>query len=49
MGPVAGSVLWDVCGADGDRLPTGLYHVYAASGTQPAVTGKSLTTVLVIK
>ena len=49
MGPVAGSVLWDVCGADGDRLPTGLYHVYAASGTQPAVTGKSVTTVLVIK
>lgn len=49
MGPVTGSILWDACGTDGDRVPTGLYQVFAASGAQPSVTGKPVTTILVIK
>ena len=49
MGPADGSVLWDVCGSDGDRVPTGRYKVFAAQGSQPAVTGKPVTSVLVIK
>ena len=49
MGPVNGSVLWDACGSNGDRVATGLYNIYAAQGSQPALTGKPVTTILVIK
>ena len=49
MGPVMGSALWDGNGADGDRLPTGLYDVYAAQGSQPAVNGDPVVSVLIIK
>ena len=49
MGPVMGSALWDGSGADGERLPTGIYNIYAAQGAQPATTGKPVTTVMIIK
>ena len=49
LGPVMGSVLWDGSGADGERVPTGIYNVYAANGEMPTVAGKPLTTIMVIK
>ena len=49
MGPVMGCALWDCSGADGERVPTGIYKVYAAQGAQPATTGDPLTTIMVIK
>ena len=49
MGPVMGSTVWDGCGSDGERVPTGIYNIYAAQGSQPAVTGTPQTTVMVIK
>ena len=32
LGPVMGSALWDGSGADGERVPTGIYNIYAAQG-----------------
>ena len=49
MGPVMGSALWDCCGADGDRLPTGVYNIYVSQGAQPSTTGMPQMTILVIK
>ena len=49
LGPVTGSVLWDGCGSDGDRVPTGIYNIYAAQGSQPLAAGTPKTTVLIIK
>ena len=49
MGSVMGSALWDGCGANGDRVPTGIYNIYAAQGSQPSTTGTPKATVLVIK
>ena len=49
MGPVMGSTFWDVCGTDGERVPTGLYKVYAAQGSQPSTTGDPQATIMVIK
>lgn len=49
MGPVTGSTLWDCCGADGDRVPTGVYNIYVAQGVHPSTSGLPQTTVLVIK
>ena len=34
---------------DGERVPTGIYNIYAAQGGQPSVTGTPQTTVMVIK
>ena len=49
FGPVVGSALWDGSGADGERVPTGIYNIYAAQGAQPAITGTPQTTVMIIK
>ena len=49
MGPVVGSAFWDCSGSDGNRVPTGVYNVYAAQGGQPQATGKPLTTIMVIR
>ena len=49
MGPVMGSAFWDGCGANGDRVPTGIYNIYAAQGSQPSTTDTPKATVLVIK
>jgi hypothetical protein len=49
FGPVMGSALWDGSGADGERVPTGIYNIYAAQGAQPAITGTPQATVMVIK
>lgn len=49
MGPVMGGALWDCCGADGDRVPTGVYNIYVAQGAQPTTTGTPRMTILVIK
>ena len=49
LGPVTGSALWDGCGTNGDRVPTGIYNIYAAQGSQPVATGSPRTTVLIIK
>jgi len=49
MGPVTGSALWDCCGANGDRVPTGVYNIYLSQGTQPLTTGQPQLTILVIK
>ena len=49
FGPVMGSALWDGSGADGERVATGIYNIYAAQGAQPAVTGTPQATVMVIK
>lgn len=49
MGPVIGCAFWDGSGSDGERVPTGIYKVYAAQGAQPATDGEPLTTVMVIK
>lgn len=49
MGPVMGSALWDGSGADGERVPTGVYNIYAAQGALPTITGKPQATVMIIK
>ena len=49
FGPVLGSTLWDGSGTDGERLPTGVYNIYAAQGAQPATTGTPHATVMIIK
>ena len=49
FGPVVGSTLWDGSGPDGERVPTGIYNVYAAQGAQPAITGTPQTTIMIIK
>lgn len=49
LGPVMGSALWDASGANGERVPTGIYNVYAAQGGQPAITGTPHATIMVIK
>lgn len=49
FGPVVGSALWDGSGADGERVPTGIYNIYAAQGAQPAITGTPQTTIMIIK
>lgn len=48
-GPVMGSMLWDGSAEGGERVPTGMYNVYAAQGAQPVVDGKPLTTLMIIK
>ena len=49
LGPVMGSALWDGYGADDERLPTGIYNVYAAQGAFPEATGTPQTTIMIIK
>ena len=49
LGPVMGSALWDGYGADDERLPTGIYNVYAAQGGYPDPTGTPQTTIMIIK
>jgi hypothetical protein len=49
FGPVMGCALWDGSGADGERVPTGTYNIYAGQGAQPAVTGTPHATVMIIK
>ena len=49
LGPVMGSALWDGSGADGERVPTGIYNIYAAQGSQPVVTGAPQATVMIIR
>jgi len=49
FGPVVGSALWDGSGVDGERVPTGIYNIYAAQGVQPATTGTPHATIMVIK
>ena len=49
IGPVSGSALWDGSGADGARVPTGLYNIYVAQGGQPVTSGKPQATVMIIK
>jgi len=49
LGPVMGSALWDGCDDNGERLPTGIYHIYAAQGSQPSVTGTPQARVMIIK
>lgn len=49
LGPVMGSALWDGAGADGERLPTGTYNIYAAEGAQPVTTGTPQAVVMIIK
>ena len=49
MGPVQGSALWNGCGADGDRVATGVYNIYVAQGGQPSTVGAPRLTILVIK
>ena len=49
IGPVMGSALWDGYGADDERLPTGIYNVFAAQGAYPEATGTPQTTIMIIK
>ena len=49
MGPVMGSALWDGSGADGERVATGIYNIYAGQGSQPATTGTPQATVMIIR
>ncbi len=49
LGPVMGSALWDGSGADGERVPTGIYNIYAAKGSQPVVNGSPQATVMIIR
>jgi hypothetical protein len=49
MGPVMGSALWNCCGPDGERVPTGVYNVYATQGSQQSTVGTPLTTIMVIR
>ena len=49
MGPVRGCAYWEGSGADGERVATGIYNIYAAQGHQPAITGAPQATVMIIK
>ena len=49
LGPVMGSALWDGSGANGERVTTGIYNVYAAQGGQPATTGTPQNTIMIIR
>ena len=49
IGPVMGSALWDGYGDDDERLPTGIYNVYAAQGGYPEPSGTPQTTIMIIK
>jgi len=49
LGPVMGSALWDGSDSTGERLPTGIYNIYAAQGAQPDVTGTPQARVMIIK
>lgn len=49
FGPVTGKALWDTSGDNGERVATGIYHIYAAQGEQPAITGTPRNTVMIIK
>ena len=49
FGPVTGKALWDGSGANGERVATGIYRIYAAQGQQPATTGTPNATVMIIK
>ena len=49
LGPVMGSAYWDGCDATGERVPTGIYNIYAAQGSQPALGGAPHATVMIIK
>ena len=49
FGPVMGSALWDGSGADGERVATGVYNVYASQGGQPMIAGEPQATIMVIK
>ena len=49
FGPVMGSAFWDGSAANGERVPTGVYNIYAAQGGQPATTGTPQATVMIIK
>lgn len=49
FGPVMGSAFWDGSDANGERVPTGIYNIYAAQGGQPVTTGTPQATVMIIK
>ena len=49
FGPVTGGVLWDGSDANGERVATGVYNIYAAQGALPATTGTPQATVMIIK
>ena len=49
LGPVMGCAFWDASGEDGERVPTGIYNIYAAQGAQPVATGTPHATVMIIK
>ena len=49
LGPVMGSALWDGSGADGERVATGIYNIYAGQGGQPVVTGAPQATIMIIR
>ena len=49
FGPVMGSAFWDGSDANGERVPTGIYNIYAAQGAQPAINGTPHATVMIIK
>ena len=49
LGPVTGSALWDGSGADGERVATGVYNIYAAQGGQPVTTGTPQAIVRIIR
>ncbi len=49
FGPVMGSAFWDGSDANGERVPTGIYNIYAAQGAQPAINGAPHATVMIIK
>lgn len=49
LGPVIGGTLWDGCGENGERLPTGLYNIYCAQNEPPATTSKPNATIMIIR
>jgi hypothetical protein len=49
FGPVMGSAFWDTSDATGERVPTGVYNIYAAQGAQPVISGTPHATVMIIK
>ncbi|MBR4829588.1 MAG: hypothetical protein IKZ92_07295 [Muribaculaceae bacterium] len=49
LGPVMGSALWDCSDASGERVPTGVYNIYAAQGAYPVATGTPQSTVMIIR
>ena len=49
FGPVMGSAFWDTSDASGERVPTGVYNIYAAQGSQPVTSGTPQATVMIIK